>query len=159
MTTSLNISHVPALKASENLRAGVNSVPFHEIASLTPLDLFVILKKVCISIKSFSQAKLPTLLRDIWQAQQKLPKDFCIRPNVVDFGVSQSKNRCVAIWVFYSADVVKCMHERKLNKGRWETNFKEVGDDAWGKQLFCMCSTHQSSGFIWGCERKRGISC
>lgn len=43
----------------------------------------------------------------------------------------------------------------KYNKGIWETNFKEVWDDAWDKQLLCMCSTHQSFRYIWDLSEKR----
>lgn len=47
-----------------------------------------------------------------------------------------------------------CKLSAKYNKGTWETNFKDVWDDAWDKQLLCMCSAHQSSRYIWDLGEK-----
>lgn len=44
--------------------------------------------------------------------------------------------------------------EQNTTKGTWEANFKEVWDDAWDKQLLSMCSTHQSSRYVWDLSKK-----
>lgn len=100
-----------------------------------------------------------------WQTDlSSAPMVSAPSPVVVDFGGSQSGNRCMTLfslrvptgldWAGLGSMQLRGSLEQNTTKGTWEANFKEVWDDAWDKQLLSMCSTHQSSRYVWDLSKK-----